>query len=125
MYKQKERGANLGRKSPRSPIDPADIPYSAVDEENREAQMIALATRVAEKLMMSDNPPAQIVTHYLKLGSVKAKLENEKLLNENELLKKKCEALEAQTKSEELYANAIRAMQGYAIPQYPDDGEPV
>lgn len=125
MHKQKERGMNLGRKSPRSPIDPADIPHSAIGDENREAQMIALATRRAEQMLLSDDCPAQIVTQYLKLGTVKAKLENEKLENEIALLRKKCEALEAQTKSEELYANAIRAMQGYAIPQYPDDGEPV
>jgi len=123
VYKQKERGANLGRKSQRSPIDPADIPESAIGDENREAQMIALATRRAERMLMSEDCPAQIVTQYLKLGSVKAKLENEKLQNEIMLLKKKCEALEAQKKTEELYANAIKAMQTYAIPQYPDDGD--
>lgn len=116
---------NLGRKSPRSPIDPADIPHSAIGDENREAQMIALATQAAEKLMLSGDCPAQIITHYLKLGSVKARLENEKLLNENELLKKKCEALESQARSEEAYVNAIKAMQTYAIPQYSDEGDPI
>lgn len=121
MYELKERGANLGRKSPRSPIDPADIPESAIGDENREAQMIALATRTAERMLMSEDCPAQIVTHYLRLGSMKSKLEKEKLENEVALLKKKCEALEAAKKSEELYAQAIKAMQTYAIPQYPDE----
>ena len=123
MYELKERGANLGRKSPRSPIDPADIPESAIGDENREAQMIALATRTAERMLMSEDCPAQIVTHYLRLGSMKSKLEKEKLENEVALLKKKCEALEAAKKSEELYAQAIKAMQTYAIPQYPDEGD--
>ena len=113
----------MGRKSPRSPIDPADIPESAIGDENREAQMIALATRTAERMLMSEDCPAQIVTHYLRLGSMKSKLEKEKLENEVALLKKKCEALEAAKKSEELYAQAIKAMQTYAIPQYPDEGD--
>ena len=54
---------------------------------------------------------------------MRERLERERLENENILLRAKTEALESQAKVEELYANAIKAMQRYSgnAPDEEDD----
>ena len=56
---------------------------------------------------------AAVITHYLKLGTVKEKLELEKLKKENELLVAKAENLQTAKKVEELYVEAMEAFKGY------------
>lgn len=51
----------------------------AITPEARENQMIALAEQMAEKQLLEGTASAQVVVHYLKLGTTKARLENEKL----------------------------------------------
>lgn len=82
--------------------------------EGRENQLIALAVDLAEKQLSEGTASAQVITHYLKLGTTKETLEKEKLIRENELLKAKAEALQSQQKMEELYSNAIKAMRSYS-----------
>lgn len=76
--------------------------------------MIALAIDAAERDLLSPNPSKQIVVHYLKLATVQAQLEREKLRHENQLLIAKTDALESQARTEELYRNAIEAMASYS-----------
>lgn len=85
----------------------------ALTPEARENQMISLAIDLAEKQLIEGTASSQVITHYLKLGSSKERLEKEKLEKENELLRAKTEALESEKRTEELYANAIAAMQKY------------
>lgn len=85
----------------------------AITPEARENQMIALAEQMAEKQLLEGTASAQVVVHYLKLGTTKARLENEKLRKENELLKAKTEALQSAKRVEELYENALSAMRSY------------
>ena len=47
------------------------------------------------------------------MGSQKARLENERLKEENKLLQAKTKALESAEDMKELYAEAIRAMASY------------
>ena len=61
--------------------------------EGREAQLIALATDLAEKQLMEGSASSQVVTHFLKLGSTRETKEQERLASENELLKAKIEAV--------------------------------
>lgn len=82
--------------------------------EDRENQLIALAVDVAEQRLLDGTASNQLVCHFLSLGSVKAKLELEKVRNENELLKAKAEALESARHTEELYQNALEAMRAYS-----------
>lgn len=82
--------------------------------EARENQLISLAMDVAEKQLKEGTASSQVITHYLKLGATKEKLENEKLRHENELLKAKTEALKSAARVEELYADAIKAMRMYS-----------
>lgn len=85
----------------------------ALTPEARENQMISLAIDLAEKQLIEGTASSQVITHYLKLGSSKERLEKEKLEKENELLRAKTEALESERRTEELYADAIAAMQKY------------
>ena len=51
----------------------------ALTPEARENQLIYLATDLAEKQLREGTASSQVITHYLKLGSTKEKLEREKL----------------------------------------------
>lgn len=85
----------------------------ATTPEARENQLIALAFDAAEQILQQPNPPAQIVTHYLKLGSTREKLEQERLAMEVELMAQKKEMMQSAARVEELYSQAIDAMRSY------------
>ena len=63
---------------------------------------------------MEGTASSQVITHYLKLGSTKERLEKEKLEEENKLLRARTEALQSAKKSEELFEEAIKAMRSYS-----------
>lgn len=88
----------------------------ALTPEARDNQLIFLATDLAERQLREGTASSQVITHYLKLGATREKeqLEIERLREENKLLKAKTEALQSQKSSEELYANAIKAMRQYS-----------
>lgn len=85
----------------------------ALTPEARENQLISLAMDCAEQQMLDGTASSQVLTHFLKLGSIKAQVELEKVKRENELLTAKTETLQSMQRVEELYANAISAMQIY------------
>lgn len=86
----------------------------ATTEQGRENQLISLAIDVAEKQLIDGTASSQVITHYLKLGSTRERLEQERLQRENELLVSKVEALKSAQKVEELYADALEAMRSYS-----------
>lgn len=90
----------------------------ALTPEARENQLIAEAIDLAEKQILEGTASAQVITHYLKLGSSKARLENEKLKTENRLLEKKIEMYESQKDTQKLYQDAIDAMRRYSGQEY-------
>ena len=87
----------------RGPLRPADTP------EERQGQLIALAMDVAEQQMRNGTASSQVITHFLKAGSLKEQLELEKLKRENRLLEAKSDALESAARVEQLYADAIQS----------------
>ena len=93
----------------------------ALTPEARENQMIALAEDLAERQLMDGTASSSVITHYLKLATVREQLERERLRKENELLEAKTESLRAAERVEELYANAIKAMQKYSGHGDPDE----
>lgn len=93
----------------------------AKDPEARENQLIALAIDVAERQLSEGTASAQVITHYLKLGTTKERLEKEKLARENELLRVKAESYESQKNIETLYKDAINAMKAYSGMDSGDD----
>ncbi len=97
----------------KSTIQPKRRRRPARTVEARENQLIDAAVDLAEKQLSDGTASAQVITHYLKLGSTKERLEKEKLANENELLRAKTEALQSAKRIEDLYANALNAMRSY------------
>jgi len=83
-------------------------------EEGRENQLVSLAIDLAERQLVDGTATSQVITHYLKLGSTREKLEQERLQRENELLTARVETLASAKKIEELYAAALDAMRDYA-----------
>ena len=63
----------------------------ALTPEARENQLIAMAVDLAEKQLLEGTASSQVITHYLKLGSSRDRLEREKLQEENKLLRAKTE----------------------------------
>ena len=58
---------------PKNKIRPALTP------EARENQLVSLAINLAEQQLRDGTASSQVITHYLKLGSQKERLEREKL----------------------------------------------
>ena len=93
----------------------------ALSPEARENQMIALAVDLAEKQLQEGTASSQVITHYLKLGSTREKLERERLEEENKLLRAKTKAIEDQKEMKEIYLDALKAMQRYSGNGDPDE----
>jgi hypothetical protein len=86
----------------------------ATTEEGRENQLVTLAIDLAEKQLSEGTASSQVITHYLKLGSTREKLEQERLARENELLISKVDMMASGKRVEELYEAALGAMRSYA-----------
>lgn len=89
-------------------------PAPARSIEGREDQLISAAIDLAEKQILEGTASSQVITHYLKLGTTRERLEQERLRRENELLTSKVERMASATRIEELYEEAIRAMRVYS-----------
>ena len=89
--------------------DPVKKIRPALTPEARENQLIALAVDLVEQRLLDGTASSQETTHFLKLGSMRNRLEMEKLEEENRLLKAKTESIQSQKKSEELFLEAINA----------------
>ena len=97
----------------RSSEQPVKKLRPALTPEARENQLIALATDLVERRLIEGTASSQETTHFLKLATTKAKIERERAILENELIKAKTQQLRSQERIEELYANAIKAMSRY------------
>lgn len=85
----------------------------ALSPEARENQMIALAMDLAEQKLLDGTASSQLITEFVKRGTLKARLENEKLVEENKLLKAKTESITESKNMNKMYQEAIEAMQRY------------
>jgi hypothetical protein len=86
----------------------------ATTPESREDEMVSLAHDLAEEQIREGTASSQVITHFLKLGSTRERLEQQRLEHENELTRVKIEAIESQKRVEELYMEALQAMRAYA-----------
>ena len=110
---KREEGSSCTRKKIRPALTP----------EARENQMISLAVDLAEKQLMEGTASSQVITHYLKLGSTKERIEKEILEKQKELISAKTESLQSAKRIEELYTDAISAMRRYSGQGGSDDDE--
>jgi phage-related baseplate assembly protein len=105
-----------GRRRSRPPTTP----------EEQEAELVSLAYEVAEEQLRNRTASSQVITQLLKYGSAREVLEREKIQHENALAQVRMDAIESQTKMEDLYAEAIKSMSRYrgeAAPPSEDDEE--
>lgn len=85
----------------------------ALTPEARENQIIAAAYDLAERQIMEGTASSQVLTHFLKQGTVKAQIELEKLRRETELIRAKEEALQAAKQTQVLVEDALKAFRMY------------
>ena len=95
----------------------------ALTPEARENQMIALAENLAEQQLRDGTASSQVITHYLKLGSSKERIEKEILKKQEALITAKTESLQSTKRIESLYAEAIKAIRRYNGHREPEGDE--
>lgn len=86
----------------------------ATTPEEREEEMINLAIDLAEEQLRDGTASTQVIVHYLKLGSTRGITEQRMLEKKTELLTAQTESLNSSRRVEELYTNAMKAMQRYS-----------
>lgn len=73
-----------------------------------------MAYDLAEEQLTTGLASSQVLTHFLKMGSTRERLEQQRIGHENELMQVKREAIQSQARVEELYMKALDAMRSYA-----------
>ena len=90
--------------------------------EARENQLMDLAVDLAEKQLSEGTASAMLITHYVRMASQKARLEQEKLQKEIEFLRAKTEVYESDRQSNEKYERALKAFSMYS--GHPEESDP-
>ncbi len=75
--------------------------------------MISLAVDLAERQLQKGTASSQVITHFLKLGSTKERIEKDILEKQKELISAKTDAIKSSKKIEELYGRSLEAMSSY------------
>lgn len=88
--------------------------------EERESLLISKSLSLIEKQIDDGTASSQVLSIYAKLGSTRERLEQERLRNENEVLKKKVETMEAAVDLKNLMSDALDAFRGYIGDQRTD-----
>lgn len=104
----------MGKARPIESSGSSKMMRPALTPEAREGQLISLAVDLAEKQLREGTASSQVITHYLKLGSTKERLEKEILEKQKDLMDAKTQSLKSTDKLEELYTNALNAFRGYS-----------
>lgn len=102
-------------KTRKSGSDETESSIGFLTPDAQENYLVHLAMIQAQKELEAGTASSQVVTHFLKLGTEKAKLEREILASQKELINAKTEALESERKSEVLYEEVIAAMKSYGV----------
>ena len=69
---------------------------------------------IAKQKLLDGTASNSMILHFLKLGTTREAMEREIMAKEMELKDAKIQALESQAKVEQLYAEAMKAMQRYS-----------
>lgn len=96
------RTAKVSKKSP-----PASSPRA------RENQIVNLAYDEAEKRIRDGSATSQLLTFFLKLGTMREQMELEKMRSDLRLADAKIKQIEEQKDIKELYQKAIEAQKRY------------
>lgn len=99
------------RRTPSNEVGAPRSPARTVQE--RENQLVDAAVDLAWRQIQDGTASAQVITHYLKLGSSRERLEQTRLQHEIELAKTKREQMLAEMQMGELIQDALKAMRTY------------
>lgn len=84
------------------------------DPKSREKQLINLAVNLAEKQMRDGSASPSVITHFLKLGTERAKVEQKLIDAQATLAEAKATSLENSKNAEVATQQAIEAMKKYS-----------
>jgi hypothetical protein len=87
---------------------------TAKTPDERENQLINAAVDLAARQIEDGTASAQVITHFLKLGSSRERKEQSRLDNEIALLETKRENMESERRTEALMREALDAMKRYS-----------
>lgn len=93
--------------SPKRPRRPA------MSDKAREDQCVALAMDLAEQQLRDGTASSQVITHFLKVGSSKEKLEREIMEKQEELLRAKTDLIKANQRDDEFYNKVLNSLRSY------------
>ena len=93
----------------------------ALTPEAAERRCVEAAYSLAQRQLDEGSASPSVVVHFLKMGTARAQLEQEKLRKETELLQTKKIAIEETQHMEQMFAEAISAMR--RCQGHPDDGD--
>jgi hypothetical protein len=86
----------------------------ATNPSQREQELASKAYDLAEDQIERGTASSQVITHFLKAGSSREVLEQQRIEYENKLTEAKIEAIAGQVRIEELYMEAIKAFGSYS-----------
>lgn len=82
--------------------------------EERESQLISKSLNLIERQIEDGTVSSTVLSIYAKAGTERDRLEKERLRNENEVLRKKVETMEAAVDVKNLMEDALSAFKGYS-----------
>ncbi len=85
----------------------------STEQYNTEQELIAMAQRKAKELLASENPPPSLVLYYCRKGDTMDYLERERLITNNELNRRKADAIKSAADSQNIAEGVIEAMRKY------------
>ena len=101
-------GISMGRRPKMAGLPHALPPLvPAMTPNGRENQMISLAFDLVEQRLRDGTASSQETTHFLKLGTEQAKLEQKRMQAEIELAEAKRQSLQFQEKMEKMVLNVL------------------
>ena len=103
-------GKSLAAESPKAP----ERLRPSLSREADENQCISLSIDAAKKMLTEGTAPTSVILHFLKLATTREELERETMRLNQELMVAKKEVLESQARTEQLFAEAMKAMQKYS-----------
>lgn len=104
----------MGKVKQKASKDSSSMMRPALTPEARENQLISLAVDLAEKQLREGTASSQVITHYLKLGSTKERIEKEILEKQKDLIDAKTQNLKSIERQEQMYAEALKVFRGYS-----------
>lgn len=108
----------MAEERPKRRRSPARSPEAA------ERRCILSAYELAQQQLDEGTASPSVITHFLKMGTERARLEREKLAKETELLQTKTIAIQESKNMEKMFSEAISAMKRYqGSPDEDDDYE--